>query len=98
MARNFKNQSELFEYIWETRPHVSEISGKPLVPKGHMMWHWQLAHVLPKGAYPKYRLNPDNIMLMTWEEHQAQESYEEFQTRKQELKEKYYQESKIKKL
>ena len=93
----FKNQKELFDHIWGTRPHVSEISGKPLVGKNHMMYHWQFAHILPKGAYPKYRLNPENIMLMTWEEHQSQESFEAFQQRKQELKEKYYSENKLKK-
>ena len=93
----FKDQKSLFDHIWETRPHVSEISGKPLVSKNHMMYHWQFAHILPKGAYPKYRLNPENIMLMTWEEHQSQESFEAFQQRKQELKEKYYSENKLKK-
>lgn len=89
---NFKNQSELFSYIWETREHVSELSGKPLLPKGHFQWHWQLMHLLPKGSYPKYKLNPDNIILGTVEEHQYQERYPEFIKRRDEMKRKYYEE------
>lgn len=30
------------------------------------------AHVLPKGAYPAYRLNPDNIVLVLPEVHHYQ--------------------------
>jgi hypothetical protein len=91
----FKNQSEMFKWIWANRPHTSEVSGKLLLPENHPMWHWQFAHVLSKGAYPSYKLNPDNIMLMTVEEHEKQESFEKFQQRKQELKEQYYKEKRI---
>lgn len=94
----FKNQSSLFEYLWEARAHTSEVSGLPLLPKGHSMWHFQFAHILSKGAYPRYKLLPENIMLMRPEEHEHQEKFEAFSTRKQELKERYYQETKIKKL
>jgi hypothetical protein len=92
---NFKNQKEMFEWIWENRPHVSEVSGKLLPPKNHPQWHWCFAHLLPKGAYPAYRLREDNIMLMLPEEHEKQESFEKFQQRKQELKEQYYKEKRI---
>lgn len=88
----FKNQKELFEYIWETRPHVSDVSGLPLLPKGHFKHHWQFAHVLAKGHYPSYKLNPDNIMLMLPEEHDNQESFEYFNERKEELTRQYYKE------
>ena len=53
----FKNQAELFNYIWETRPHVSELTGEKLLPKGDFKWHWQFLHVLPKGSYKYYKLN-----------------------------------------
>ena len=86
----FKNQKELFEYIWKTRPHVSEISGDPLYPKGHSLWHWQFLHVLSKQAYPSFKLNPDNIMLATYGEHLKQEEFEVFRNRKEELKRIYY--------
>lgn len=66
----FKNQSQLFEYIWDTVEHVSQVSGKPLFEPGHIQWHWQFSHILPKGLYAKYKLNPDNIVLMLPEEHQ----------------------------
>ena len=88
----FKNQKELFEWVWETRPHRSEISGKPLVYPNQPFHVWQFAHVLGKGAYPRYKLNPDNIMLMTKEEHEKQEEYKVFRDRRDELKTKYYKE------
>ncbi|MFZ7121755.1 MAG: hypothetical protein ACOWWH_12515 [Eubacteriaceae bacterium] len=88
--KQFKNQKELFEYIWETRPHISEFSGEPLLPKGHFQWHWQFMHCLPKGSYLKYKLNPDNIILGTVYEHEHQEEYEYFQQKQLELKREYY--------
>lgn len=88
----FKNQKEMFNWIWENREHVSEISGHLLLPKTHFQWHWQFAHILSKGAYPSFKLNPDNIMLMLPSEHEKQESYEIFQERKSELKQQYYKE------
>lgn len=88
---NFKNQKELFDYIWETRPHVSELSGKPLLPKGHLKWHWQFLHVLGKGTYPKYKLEPDNIILATQLEHDHQELYPEFIKKQDQLRKLYYQ-------
>jgi hypothetical protein len=88
----FKNQKEMFNWIWENRPHVSELSGKPLVDKGHFMWHWQFAHILPKGSYPKYKLNSDNVMLVTSEEHCEQEDYKIFLGKQKELRRKYYEE------
>ena len=91
----FKNQLEMFNYIWETREHISELSKKPLFSKIHPRWHFQFAHVLNKGSYTKYRLNPDNIMLMTPEEHQDQESSIVFQQRKVKLKKQYFEENKL---
>lgn len=86
----------MFNWIWENRSHVSEISGKPLYPKGHSLWHFQFLHVLSKGAYPSYKLNPDNILLGTPEEHQKQESFQIFQDKKDLLKSQYYNERRIK--
>lgn len=84
------NQRRLFEQIWNERERVSEVSGKPLYPKSHYKWHWQFAHILPKGSFPKYRLRKDNIMLMLPSEHERQEQYELFQQRKIELTSEYY--------
>ena len=55
----------MFKEIWNERPHESEISGESLY--GFDVWNF--AHVLPKGSYGKYRLNKDNIVLMTRDEH-----------------------------
>ncbi len=88
----FKTQKELFEHVWETRPHVSEISGLPLYPKGDMLHYHQYLHVLSKGAYPQYKLRLENIMLATPSEHQNQEQYEVFRNKRDELKEQYYKE------
>ena len=84
-------QKQLFKEIWQERPHISEISGKPLYPIEHSQWHWQFAHVLNKGRYTKWKLEKRNIMLMLPEEHENQESYPYFQDRKQELKREYYE-------
>lgn len=88
----FRTQKEMFNYIWETRPHFSEVSGKKLLPKGDFKWHWCFAHILPKGSYPKWKFSSDNIMLMLPEEHARQESFPAFIEKRDELKRKYYKE------
>lgn len=87
-----KNQAELFARVWENRPHRSELSGVPLLPKGHPQWHWQFLHVLPKGSYPKWKLEEKNIMLALPDEHLRQERFEKFIERRDELKREYYKE------
>lgn len=88
----FKNQKELFNHIWETREHISELSGKPLLPKGHFKWHWQFIHVLGKGPYPSYKLEEKNILLGLPEEHEKQEEFDIFIEKRDELKPMYYKE------
>jgi len=68
-----KTEIDIFNEIWNERPHVSEIDGTPLYPKGHKMWHWQFSHLLCKGAFPSARLNKENIVLKTWAQHQLWE-------------------------
>lgn len=88
----FRSQSDLFRWIWENRPHVSELTGSPLLPFGHNMWHWQFLHILPKGSYPKWKLNPDNILLALPQEHQKQNDFQVFNEKYQDLRRKYYDE------
>ena len=88
----FRTQKEMFNYIWETRPHISEVSGKKLLPKGDFKWHWCFAHILSKSTYPKWKYNSDNIMLMLPEEHARQETFPAFIEKRDELKRKYYKE------
>lgn len=88
----FKSKKELFLYIWETRPHVSEITGEPLLNINHPKWHWQFLHVLAHGHYPSYKFKPENIMLALPEEHDKQEDYPVFIDRQDELRRQYYKE------
>lgn len=93
-----KNQKQLFEEIWEERPHVSELTGKRLLPKGHPMWHWQFAHILPKGSYPLWKLQKENIMLMTPDEHENQENSILFKKKQDKLRRKFYEENRVRKI
>lgn len=86
----FENQREMFLYIWENREHVSQISGKQLLNINNPQWHWQFLHVLPKGTYPKYKLNPDNIILGTVSEHENQEHFKFFREKQLKLTQEYY--------
>ena len=86
-----KSQKSLFEHVWDTRDHFSELTGEPLLPKTHSQWHWQFLHVLPKGTYPSQKMNPDNILLGLPEEHEKQEQYEVFTKKRQELTRLYHE-------
>ena len=88
--KSFKNQTELFNYIWESRCRLSEVSGRQLLPKIHPQWRWQMCHILGKGSYPKYKLNIDNIMLMLPDEHEKQETFKIFRDKQRKLKLRYY--------
>lgn len=70
---------------------MSELSGKPLLPKGHNQWHWQFMHILPKGSYPRYKLNIENIVLGTVWEHEHQEIIDKFRELKAKLVAEYYE-------
>ncbi len=65
----FKNQRELFLWIWENRPHVSEIDGSPLFYPGHLLFFNQFSHILPKSIYPSAKLYEENVILITAEQH-----------------------------
>lgn len=68
-AKRPTGELALFEEIWKERAHKSEVSGEPLVPKGHMLWINQFSHVLPKGLYKVFRLDKRNVLLKTSHEH-----------------------------
>jgi hypothetical protein len=89
---NGKTEIDIFNEIWEERPHVSELSGKPLpYDKTNMkMWVCQFLHVINKGRSPALRLNKENILLGTPEEHRFQDQYEIFKIRKIEMLRKLY--------
>ena len=62
----FTKEIEMFVWIYRNRPHISQISGKPITLSPICF-----LHVLAKGLgqYPHYRFNPNNIILGTAEEH-----------------------------
>jgi hypothetical protein len=65
----FDDQISMFNHIWSSRLHRSVVSNKDLDLVPDFLWVNCFSHVLPKGAYTKYKLNPDNILLITPEEH-----------------------------
>lgn len=81
---------DFFLQIWKDRPHKSEISGLPL---GSEPLSTFFHHILPKSKYPEACLDEENIILLTWEEHDQVESdttrYEEVNKRREQLKKKY---------
>jgi hypothetical protein len=76
LRRTAKNKSIVAEEvalgkkIFYERGQRSEINGEFL---GDDYSHVFASHVLSKGAYPGFRLNPKNIVLKTYEQHQAWE-------------------------
>ena len=88
----FKNQLDLFRHVWLTREHVSELSGKFLLPPSHPQWHFQFLHLLGKGTYTKYKLREENIILALPEEHAIQERYPIFIERQNAVRRDYLKE------
>lgn len=62
---------ELFKEIWNERPHISEISRKPIPMFDINCFH----HILTKGAFPEHRLNKENIIILTRSEHKDVHQY-----------------------
>jgi hypothetical protein len=84
---------EVFKEIWEERPHVSEVSGLTIYRFDIRCF----SHILTKGAYGRFRLKKDNILLVTPEEHnqwefgdRSQPKWEWVKGRAEALKEEYY--------
>ena len=60
-----------FKEIWKERPHKSEISGRHLGKEASSAF---FHHILPKNKYPEFRLDKENIILLTIDEHANVES------------------------
>lgn len=85
----------VFMDIWQKRKHYSEVSGKWL---GHEALSTFFHHILPKSSYKDAMYDEENIILLTFEEHQKVEIdptyFEEVNKRRVQLKIKYDRDSK----
>ncbi|MCI4435875.1 MAG: hypothetical protein JHC33_03585 [Ignisphaera sp.] len=86
----FLEMRQFFLSVWNKRPHRSEVSGVYL---GSEALSTYFHHILPKSKYPEACLDEENIILLTFIEHQQVESdiyrYEEVNKRREQLKIKY---------
>lgn len=57
-------EMDLFKKLWEERPHVCFVSGDTIRFSPSVFFH-----ILGKGAFEKYRLNPNNIIFVKPEYH-----------------------------
>jgi hypothetical protein len=58
-------EADLFNKIWNSRPHKSELSGISLERyEGTEYFYWMFAHILDKKNYPLFRLEEENIMIV----------------------------------
>lgn len=91
---------EFFKEIWNSRPHKSEVTGASLNYEFNPAMFFVFSHILTKKAYPKFRHNERNIMLMTLKEHHIWEFekdtvkndwfWQKVFKRRDELKQEYY--------
>ena len=81
---------EFFLSIWKKKKHRSEVSNIYL---GKEPMSTYFHHILPKEKYPQAKLDEDNIILLSLDEHTNVESdmykYEEVNRRRQLLLSKY---------
>ena len=81
---------EFFVDIWRKRPHYSEISNKYLGKEPLSIY---FHHILPKNKYPEACLDEENIILLSFEEHQMVETdiykYKKINIKREKLLEKY---------
>ena len=96
VIRQISELREFFNKIWQKKLHYSEVSmdylGKePLTVFFH--------HILPKEKFPEARLDEENIILLTLDEHTNVENdmykYPEVNRRREKLKAKYNEEANL---
>jgi hypothetical protein len=88
--RKISELQQFFLQIWNKRPHHSEISDSYLGKEPlSIFFH----HILPKEKHPEARLDEENIVLLTLDEHSDVENdmykYPEINRRRELLKQKY---------
>ena len=85
-----ENLHNFFLDLWKKRKHYSEISGEYLGSEARSIY---FHHILPKEKFPEAAQDEDNIILLTFDEHNNVEMnmyrYEEVNKRRDKLKKKY---------
>jgi hypothetical protein len=80
----------LFDDIWNKKSHKSEISGEYLGKEPSTVY---FHHILPKEKYPEAKFDEENIILLTFDEHNNVENdmykYEKINKKREQLKIKY---------
>lgn len=71
----FKNQKEMFDFVWQTREHKCQISGSNLDLVPEDKYHWMFSHILAKKNYPFFKLNPENILLVSPDVHYCVDNF-----------------------
>lgn len=88
--KEIEEMQNFFLKLWKKRQHLSEVSGLPLVGEPLSVY---FHHILAKEKYPQAAFDEENIILLTWLEHDQVEKdmyrYEEVNNRRKKLKEKY---------
>lgn len=87
---DYEKMCEFFKQIWNKKPHKSEISGDYIGPEPLSIY---FHHILPKEKYPEAKFDEENIILLTWQEHDQVEMdmfrFHEVNERRNVLKVKY---------
>ena len=85
-----ENLHNFFLSLWKKRRHYSEVSNEYLGSEALSIY---FHHILPKEKYPEAAFDEDNIILLTFDEHNNVEMnmyrYPEINTRRDKLKKKY---------
>ena len=87
--QNVQKQWLFFYFLLQNRGRESEVSNTKLYGEINSTW---FHHILPKSKYPLLRYCPENIIILTGDEHHAVENgtyYEEVEKRKIDLLERY---------
>jgi hypothetical protein len=88
--RNISDMNAFFLQVWTKRKHYSEVSGDYLGKEPLTIY---FHHILPKEKFPQAKFDEDNIILLTFDEHNNVENdmykYEEVNNRRKHLKIKY---------
>ena len=93
-----QSQKQLFKSVWFKRKHQCEVCGKAL---GNIPKTFYFAHILSKGAYPRYKFLEKNIALLCRDCHYSYDfrgvkedkKFRKLLNRKHKLKVKYYEDN-----